>query len=383
MAPLASSKQSRHGLGLDQLTRLIEVVQDHGGRVDAEGVVNRGEQLARMNGIRQRRRAGLVGLAVDVAPLDARTGDHGRVAIGPVVAAIRAVAVARGADPLLRAAAELTDGNHQGILQQPALVQVGKQPRETLVEHGAGSVAHPVGQVHVVVPRVVVGVGNLRPDDLDNLRAGLDQPAGEQAALAERVPAVQVAGLGRLGLEVEGITGTSRNDEAERPVVILVELEIRDGRVYRFHAGVEGVAQLGPALQSHGENLGPELEVVDLDPVHLGHVHVVTLGVEGVGVEGLAQKSAGLLPISWSSDNGSHLFVHSVDEGSGGSSSIGTYLSQVAENSAGVRYPRELCGRSVLYSPFQSAPNARACGSLSNSSRSRNSSRTLLWNDSA
>src|SRR5271157_1382450 len=91
----------------------------------------------------------------------------------------------------------------------------------------------------------------------------------------------------------------------------------------------------------------------------------------------------GLLPISWSSDNGSHLVVHSVDEGSGGSSSIGTYLSQVAENSAGVRYPRELCGRSVLYSPFQSAPNARACGSLSNSSRSRNSSRTLLWNDSA
>ena len=91
----------------------------------------------------------------------------------------------------------------------------------------------------------------------------------------------------------------------------------------------------------------------------------------------------GLLPISWSSDNGSYLFVHSVDEGSGGSSSTGTYLSQVAENSAGVRYPRELCGRSVLYSPFQSAPNARACGSLSNSSRSRNSSRTLLWNDSA
>ena len=40
----------------------------------------------------------------------------------------------------------------------------------------------------------------------------------------------------------------------------------------------------------------------------------------------MAQKGGnGLLPISWSSDNGSHLFVHSVDEGSGGSSSIGTY----------------------------------------------------------
>ena len=50
---LASPEQSRHGLGLDQLTRLVEVVQDHGGRVDAEGVVDRGEQLAWMNGIRQ------------------------------------------------------------------------------------------------------------------------------------------------------------------------------------------------------------------------------------------------------------------------------------------------------------------------------------------
>src|SRR5271157_2161920 len=217
MAPLASPEQSRHGLGLDQLTRLVEVVQDHGGRVDAEGVVDRGEQLAWMNGIRQRRRAGLVGPAVDVAPLDARAGDHGRIAIGPVVAAIRAVAVARRADPLLRTAAELTDGNHKGILQQPALVQIGKQARETLVKHGAGSVAHPVGQVNVVVPPVVVRVGNLRPDDLDDLRAGLDQPASQQAVLAERIPAVQVAGLDRLGLEVEGITGFGRFSVTSMP----------------------------------------------------------------------------------------------------------------------------------------------------------------------
>src|SRR3954471_8896196 len=82
----------------------------------------------------------------------------------------------------------------------------------------------------------------------------------------------------------------------------------------------------------------------------------------------------GLLPISWSSDNGSHVCGCSEDEGWVGSSSIGTYLAHVAANSAGVLYPRELCGRSVLYSSFQSAPNARACGSLSKSSRSRNSS---------
>ncbi len=68
----------------------------------------------------------------------------------------------------------------------------------------------------------------------------------------------------------------------------------------------------------------------------------------------------GLLPISWSSDNGSHLFVVSVDEGSGGFSSIGTYLSQVAENWAGVWCPNELCGRSVLYSPFQAMQRCQA-----------------------
>jgi hypothetical protein len=52
--------------------------------------------------------------------------------------------------------------------------------------------------------------------------------------------------------------------------------------------------------------------------------------------KGKRTRDTGLPPISWSSDNGSHLFVDSVDERSGRSSSIGTYLTQVAANSAGV-----------------------------------------------
>jgi hypothetical protein len=91
----------------------------------------------------------------------------------------------------------------------------------------------------------------------------------------------------------------------------------------------------------------------------------------------------GLLPVSWSSDNGNHGCGCSVEEGVVRFSSIGTYLAHVVANSAGVLYPNELCGRSVLYSSFQSTPRALACASLSNSSRSRNSSRSLLWNDSA
>ena len=108
--------------------------------------------------------------------------------------------------------------------KQPAVVQVGQQAREALVEHRARAVAHPAGQVGVVVPRVVVGVGHLGPDDLDDLGAGLDQAAGQQAALAEGVAAVQVAGLGRLGLDVERLAGAARDDQAQRAVVVLVEL---------------------------------------------------------------------------------------------------------------------------------------------------------------
>src|SRR5262245_61830525 len=94
----------------------------------------------------------------------------------------------------------------------------------------------------------------------------------------------------------------------------------------------------------------------------LGMVITRVLLMRRRGFRAMHFGKIGLLPISWSSDNGSQLFVDSLDEGTGRSSPIGTYLTQVAENSAGVWYPRELCGRSVLYSSFHSAPNARACG---------------------
>ena len=77
----------------------------------------------------------------------------------------------------------------------------------------------------------------------------------------------------------------------KRPVVVFVELEVGDGLVDVLHAGVQGVAKLGPALEPHGEDLGPELQVVDLDPVHLGHVHVVAVGVKRVRVIRFAQEA--------------------------------------------------------------------------------------------
>src|SRR4051794_12812515 len=52
----------------------------------------------------------------------------------------------------------------------------------------------------------------------------------------------------------------------------------------------------------------------------------------------------GLHPISWSSDKANYRYVCSECNGSLGSSAIGSYLEQVAANSAGVMYPNELCG---------------------------------------
>ena len=94
----------------------------------------------------------------------------------------------------LRAAAEFADRHDQRVLQQAALVHVGDQGRQAGVEHRARLGLHPLGQVRVVVPGVVVGIGDLGPDYLDDSRAGLDQAAGQQAALAEGVAAVQRRG---------------------------------------------------------------------------------------------------------------------------------------------------------------------------------------------
>src|SRR5579875_729883 len=49
-----SGEQPGDGVGLDQLAGLVEVVEDDRGRVDPEGVVDRGQQLAGVDRIRQR-----------------------------------------------------------------------------------------------------------------------------------------------------------------------------------------------------------------------------------------------------------------------------------------------------------------------------------------
>jgi hypothetical protein len=112
------------------------VVVDDGSGIDAERVVDGGEQFGRMHGVFGGGGAGLVGFAVDVAALDARAADDAGVAVGPVVAAVGAVAVAGGADAFLGAAAELADRDDQGFVEQAAASRSSKERAEALVEHG-------------------------------------------------------------------------------------------------------------------------------------------------------------------------------------------------------------------------------------------------------
>src|SRR5262249_30389298 len=102
-----------------------------------------------------------------------------------------------------------------------------------------------------------------------------------------------------------------------------------ESRIHRRDLRVLKRVRVGPSRRVKCL-LGPDQLRRVISLAHVGQV------VEAVGGSRTAQPPAGLLPISWSSDHGNHLFVDTVDEGSGRSSSIGRYLSQVAANWAGV-----------------------------------------------
>ena len=96
---------------------MVEVIHDHGFRVDTEGVVDGGEEFAGVDGVLSGGRTGGVGFAVDVAAFDASSGDDAGVAIGPMVATVGAVVVAGGADAFLRTASEFADGDDEGFVE--------------------------------------------------------------------------------------------------------------------------------------------------------------------------------------------------------------------------------------------------------------------------
>ena len=102
---------------LYQFAWLVEVIHDHLLGVDAEAVVNRSQQFARVDRIAERCRARLVALSVNVSSFDSGAGNECGVAIRPVVATVGTVVVSAGTDATLWAAAEFTDGDDKRVFE--------------------------------------------------------------------------------------------------------------------------------------------------------------------------------------------------------------------------------------------------------------------------
>jgi hypothetical protein len=174
-----------------------------------------------------------------------------------VVAAVGAVAVAGGAHARSGLRPNSPRATTRVSSSRPRWSRSSKRALRPLVEHRAGLVLHALGEADVVVPGVVVGVGDLGPDDFDDARAGFDEAAGEEAALAKGVAAVAVAEFFGFAVEVEGFAGAAGDDEVEAALVVFVEVVGGFDRLLDVgHGGVDGVAQLGAALEAHGEDFG-------------------------------------------------------------------------------------------------------------------------------
>ena len=142
-----------------------------------------------------------------------------------------------------------------------------------------------------MIPRVIVRVGHLGPDQLHDARASFEQPARQQAALAKRIPAIAIPHFHCLTIQCKGITRTTRGNEIQRTTIILVQTQVLHRCFDRRHLIIEHVTQLGPALQSQAEQIRTELKVINLDAVHLAHVEIIPIREQRVRIVGLAQET--------------------------------------------------------------------------------------------
>src|SRR5262249_33125943 len=130
--------------------------------------------------------------------------------------------------------AKLADRDHQRRIEQAAQTQVVEQRRQRLVETRRGPAeavparAEDRRAAAVHVPRFDAEelVARRQPapaDHTDQAPAGLDQPAGQQQVLAERVPAVGVAHTVRLARQIKGPPRGGTSDDVQGALAIHIE----------------------------------------------------------------------------------------------------------------------------------------------------------------
>ena len=151
----------------------------------------------------------LVGGADDLSAADAAAGEEDRSGRTPVIAA--AVFVD------LRRAAELREEDYQRFAQPAARLQVGEQRGERPIH--AGQVVRPLGHLTnvrlllnrhaMVVPKVAV-LRIVTVIDHDEPGPSLDEPASEQAALADLGLAISFSNRFRLLIQFESAANGRR-----------------------------------------------------------------------------------------------------------------------------------------------------------------------------
>ena len=80
-----------------------------------------------------------------------------------------------------------------------------------------------LGEVLVGVPGMIVGVGDLGPNDFYDPRTGFDKAACEEAAIPKSILTVGFTGLVTFLFKSEGLTSTAADDEVEGAVVVFIK----------------------------------------------------------------------------------------------------------------------------------------------------------------
>ena len=174
--------------------------------VDAEVVVDRGEQVLRMERAFGRVFGFGVGGSDDLAHRKSTAGDQRGLSLRPVVSAEATVGRSDA-----RSAAELAHSDDENFLVESTLVDVGDQCRERRV-HVLGTQGHSFDHVParlcvgVIVPTEIKRHAKLRSQrvDRDDSRPRLGQTSCEQTALTPQMPAITVTQLGGPGSSVAG-----------------------------------------------------------------------------------------------------------------------------------------------------------------------------------
>src|SRR5262249_53667354 len=129
----------------------------------------------------------VVGFAEDGASGDAGPGHDGEAGGGPVIAAAGGVDFWR--------AAEVGQPDYHGRVEEAAIFEIGQERGHAAVQSRHQRVLERRENVLVRVPT--------RIGDGDEAHSGFDQPAGQEAALAEEIATVAVAQARVFGADLE------------------------------------------------------------------------------------------------------------------------------------------------------------------------------------